>query len=166
MAGFLGRVVDHEGNPLGKRRSGSWSSPAGSSATPRRTKTVASPFAPSIRGSTKSPPRRKSTERAGDGGAPHRTQTNREYWLVPAVSPAMAAFRRGIAAFDEGNFEEAAKAFEKTVDLAPQTVEGHANLAADLRPHRTGRGCAGGAPEGDGARARLVRPTGPAERPT
>ena len=56
--------------------------------------------------------------------------TTREYQLKNLITPAHAAFNRGIEAFQAGNLEEAAQAFEESVALAPEVVDGHANLAA------------------------------------
>lgn len=59
-----------------------------------------------------------------------RRTVNREYQLKSLITPAHAAFVRGAEAFNAGNFEEAALAFEESVELAPDVVDGHSNLAA------------------------------------
>jgi tetratricopeptide (TPR) repeat protein len=56
--------------------------------------------------------------------------TKREYQIRNLITPAHAAFLRGVEAFNASNFEEAAKAFEESIELAPEVVDGHANLAA------------------------------------
>jgi len=58
------------------------------------------------------------------------TPATRDYRLVIDVTPAENAFREGIAAFNAGNLEEAARGFEKAVELAPQLMQAHSNLAA------------------------------------
>lgn len=59
-------------------------------------------------------------------GAP----TTREYQIKNLITPAHAAFLRGVEAFNAGNWEEAARGFEESVELAPEVVDGHVNLAA------------------------------------
>lgn len=54
----------------------------------------------------------------------------RDYRLVIDVTPAEDAFRQGVAAYNEGNMDGAAQAFEKAAELAPQLVQIHTNLAA------------------------------------
>ena len=56
-------------------------------------------------------------------------EKRQNFQLVPAATPAEAAFQEGINAFNEQKYEEAAKAFEEVVRLSPETPEGHTNLA-------------------------------------
>ena len=58
------------------------------------------------------------------------TPTTRDYQLVIDVTPAEGAFRQGVAAFNAGNLEEAARAFEEAAELAPGLMQAHTNLAA------------------------------------
>ena len=59
-----------------------------------------------------------------------RAMVKREYQLTSLITPAHAAFNRGVEAFNAGNLEEAALEFEESVKLAPDVLDGHANLAA------------------------------------
>ena len=52
-----------------------------------------------------------------------------EFRMVAAMSGAEIAFGQGIEAFNAGDFEAAAKAFEEVTRLSPETPEGHTNLA-------------------------------------
>jgi tetratricopeptide (TPR) repeat protein len=54
---------------------------------------------------------------------------NEEFRMVAAMSGAEVAFGQGIEAFNVGDFEAAAKAFEEVTRLSPETPEGHTNLA-------------------------------------
>ena len=52
-----------------------------------------------------------------------------EFRMVASMSGAETAFKEGIEAFNAGNLEAAAKAFEEVTRLSPETPEGHTNLA-------------------------------------
>jgi|GEM_PF-1897770 len=52
-----------------------------------------------------------------------------EFRIVAAMSGAEAAFQKGMEAFNAGDFEAAAQAFEEVTRLSPETAEGHTNLA-------------------------------------
>lgn len=52
-----------------------------------------------------------------------------EFRMVAAMSGAEVAFGEGIEAFNAGDFEAAAIAFEEVTRLSPETAEGHTNLA-------------------------------------
>jgi len=56
--------------------------------------------------------------------------TTRDYRLVIEKTPAEDAFRQGVAAYNAGKMEEAAQAFAKAAELAPQLLQAHTNLAA------------------------------------
>ncbi len=60
----------------------------------------------------------------------NQAPTTREYQLVIKVTPAEVAFRQGVTAFNAGDLEEAARAFEKAIELAPELMQAHTNLAA------------------------------------
>lgn len=52
-----------------------------------------------------------------------------EFRISAAMSGAESAFMKGIEAFNSGDLETAAKAFEEVTRLSPETPEGHTNLA-------------------------------------
>lgn len=56
-------------------------------------------------------------------------EKRQDFRIVPAATPAEAAFQKGIEAFNQGRFEDAARAFEEVTRLAPEAPEGHSNLA-------------------------------------
>lgn len=55
-------------------------------------------------------------------------ETRLKFRLVAAVTPAEAAFQRGIESFNGGDYAKAAAAFEEVVRLAPGLPEAHTNL--------------------------------------
>lgn len=55
-------------------------------------------------------------------------EKRQDFQLMPAASPAEAAFQEAVTAFNAGNYEEAARAFEEVVRLSPEAPEGHSNL--------------------------------------
>jgi tetratricopeptide (TPR) repeat protein len=64
-----------------------------------------------------------------------------DFRLGAATSPAEEAFQQGLTAFNEGDYEKAAEAFEKAAQLAPDAPEAHANLGlAYLQLSRTEEG--------------------------
>ena len=130
LATFRGKVVDAEGNPvadativlLDATRGGAIKTKTNDKGNFYRRGLRPSEYALTIEKDGYVAHEEVLDFRAGE-------EKRQEFRLVPTLSAPEAAFQKGLEAFNAGDFEAAAQAFEEVTLLSPETPEGHSNLA-------------------------------------
>lgn len=130
LATLRGKVIDHEGNPVedatiileDQEMGGTITLETNDKGSFYRRNLRPSPYKLTIQKEGYMDLEVPLDFRAGE-------EKREEFRIVPALSGAEVAFQKGIEAFNAGDFEAAAAAFEEVTRLSPETAEGHTNLA-------------------------------------